>query len=77
MACRHHELCERACERDLTQIEEELQEEIEVVLARFFAESAIRPDHQSDPRGRTLMLYLPNGRYNSWDGESWRIPTPS
>lgn len=28
---------------------------------------------QNDPRGAAIMFYLPSGRYNSWDGESWRL----
>lgn len=29
-----------------------------------------------DPRGHCVKLRLASGRYNSWDGESWGVPTP-
>jgi hypothetical protein len=90
MACHHHRLCEKACNLVLNEKEEELREMIESALANVFhvmtqsgdrgnerlAWKDLRTGAQYDPRGRTLLLFLPNGKYNSWDGESWRIPTP-
>ena len=26
-----------------------------------------------DPRGNAICFLLPSGRYNSWDGETWRL----
>lgn len=76
MACHHHLICEEYCNRELTEQEVADQETIEEALRSVFAESAIKTSHQNDPRGRTLMLILPDGRHNSMDGETWRIPMP-
>lgn len=41
---------------------------------KIFADQlGFKVDFQNDPRGAAIMFYLPSGRYNSWDGESWRL----
>jgi 3-methyladenine DNA glycosylase AlkD len=76
MACHHHKLCENACNREITEEESAFRTTIESKLSTAFFGSPILTGSQYDPRGRTLLLFLPNGKHNSWDGESWRIPTP-
>jgi hypothetical protein len=36
-------------------------------------ELGLKVGFNSDPRGPAIKLYLPSGRYNSMDGETWRI----
>ena len=68
-------LNERAC--DDAKMTEEYYNKTSASLERAVKEAAgemgfdIR--FNGDPRGAAICFVLPSGRYNSWDGETWRI----
>lgn len=65
--------CRSQHERDKRDREkEELRAEFEFVAGALGFHSV---KFDTDPRGYTIKLKLPSGRYNSWDGESWGVPT--
>ncbi len=66
-------LNEIACERDMTQREEKLNERTENKVREIANTMGFKVDFNADPRGCAIMFYLPSGKYNSWDGETWRI----
>jgi hypothetical protein len=66
VACRSNaERAKRDREKD------ELQAEVEFVAEAL----GLDVETDGDPRGYTIKLRLPSGRFNSWDGLSWGVPT--
>lgn len=59
--------------RELTAKEERKIESTENRVKQLADELGIPVEFNGDPRGPSIKFYLPSGRYNSWDGESWRI----
>ena len=55
-------LNELACEVELSSRQEKRLENL-----------GFKGDTQRDPRGDSILIYLPSGKFNSWDGESYRI----
>ena len=62
-----------ACERTLTESEAKAQDRAEA-KAHKIGEEVLKCKVYicSDARGLPIGLYLPSGRYNSFDGETWR-----
>lgn len=77
-----HNLAELHCERNLTESEKEnryeLRDEATRILTRL-NEVPINPnalifwEFNSDPRGPSIKLYLPDKTSNSFAGETWGI----
>lgn len=44
---------------------------VRAIVASWLAGCTVSFNH--DPRGAAICLHLPSGRYNSWDGETWRL----
>lgn len=68
--------CNVACRTDAERArrdkqKDELRAEVEFVAGAL----GLTAEMDTDPRGYTIKLKLPSGRYNSWDGESWGVPT--
>ena len=63
-----------ACNRQLTEKEEEKAEILEKRIKEYVLENlGFNVKFNRDPRGCSIKIYLPSGRYNSLDGETWRI----
>lgn len=83
LARRHHKLAEYACNRSLNQKEEMEDERIENEIRSLVASlpnvngSPIRARFQGDPRGATVTLLMPDGRYDSWGGKECGICVPT
>lgn len=87
LATRHHKLAENACNRELTKREEhedaaiekeirELCECLPPVPDKATGEpKKVRPKFQGDPRGATVKLVMPDGRYDDWGQEGICVPT--
>jgi hypothetical protein len=83
LAHRHHRLAEHACNRTLSKREELEDQQIESdireivsLLPRVNGEP-IRARFQGDPRGATVTLVMPDGRYDSWGGPEVGICVPT
>lgn len=83
LAKRHHKLAEHACNRSLTKREEKEDEEIETLIKGLVSELPcvdglpIKPRFQGDPRGATVTLVMPDGRYDSWGGAECGLVVPT
>ena len=66
-------LNELACNIELTSRQEARQENLENEAIEIIESLGFRGDTQRDPRGDAILVYLPSGKFNSWDGESYRI----
>lgn len=83
LAKRHHRLAEIACNRGLTEREEAedrgLESQIKEVVSKLplVKGVAIRPRFQGDPRGATVTLIMPDGRYDSWGGAECGLVVPT
>jgi hypothetical protein len=75
LAKRHHRLQEHECNRGLSAKEQKKEARIEA-QARVLVEAlGWKLRVGGDPRGYTLKVLLPSGRYNTWGGaeEGWGI----
>lgn len=43
-------------------------------ILKICEELGVRAAFGGDPRGHTVKIYLPSGRYNRWDGETVGVP---
>lgn len=77
LATLHHHLAEIACNREMTDEEVKMVDNTEAAIRRLFLHTGVEVKFQGDPRGITTCLVLPDGRFNSWDGETWRFPIPT
>ena len=66
-------LNELACSYELTSRQEKRLENLENEAINIIESLGFKGDTQRDPRGEAILIYLPSGKYNSWDGESYRI----
>ena len=66
-------LNELACEVELTSRQEKRLENLENEAIEIIENLGFKGDTQRDPRGDSILIYLPSGKCNSWDGESYRI----
>ena len=66
-------LNELACNIGLTTSQEKRLERLESEAIEIIEDLGFRGDTQRDPRGDAILVYLPSGKFNSWDGESYRI----
>lgn len=66
-------LNELACEIELTSRQEKRLENLENQAIDIIDSLGFKGDTQRDPRGDAILIYLPSGKFNSWDGESYRI----
>lgn len=74
LAREHGRLQELACSQEMpddydTEIEAQIRDLCERVIG-------CRVKFGGDPRGYTVKVFLPSGRYNTWGGESegWGVP---
>lgn len=76
LASTHGRLMTEKCNRQLTEREERKIENIRVRLAKVLGGTGIKLNCGGDPRGYTIKLILPSGRYNTWGGadEGWGVP---
>ena len=63
----------RYCNEDLTDLEWKRVDSIESKVQKIAESLKFKVDFNQDPRGAAIKFFLPKGRYNSWDGESWRL----
>jgi hypothetical protein len=77
LATLHHHLCVKDCNGALSDSERGKISDVESAIAAFFVDTSVGVKFQYDPRGITTCLVLPDGRFNSWDGETWRFPIPT
>lgn len=65
---------ETACNRELTEAEKKAQDKAEDKV-KAICKDVLKcgVEIQNDPRGFSVGLLLPSKRYNSLDGETWRI----
>jgi hypothetical protein len=56
---------------------ERQKESVRKRVVEICGELGIRPNFSGDPRGYTVKLHLPSGRYNTWGGqeEGWGVPS--
>lgn len=66
-------LNEMACNMELSNRQEKRQENLEDQAIAIIESLGFKGDTHRDPRGDAIMVYLPSGKYNSFDGESYRI----
>lgn len=77
---RHHQLAEHYCNRALTESEEQEQERLEQEIKALCATlpyvkgKPIYPSFQGDPRGATVKLVMPDGRYDDWGAVGICVP---
>jgi len=73
----HNRLQVEECNRELTAKEQRKEKRAEEVIATICRNYQIRPVFGGDPRGHTVKLLLPNGKYNTWGGAEcgWGVPT--
>lgn len=83
LAKRHHRLAEIACNRSLTEGEENEDTGIETKIRTLVAKlplvdgKQIKPRFQGDPRGATVALVMPDGRYDSFGGKECGLVVPT
>ena len=66
-------LNELACNYPLTSRQEKRLENLEKEAIQIIESLGFKGETQNDPRGHAILIYLPSGKFNSWDGESYRI----
>ena len=66
-------LNEAACNYILTSRQEKRLENLENEAIEIIESMGLKGDTQRDPRGHAILIFLPSGKSNSWDGESYRI----
>ena len=66
-------LNEASCNYCLTDRQEKRLERLEREAIEIIKKLGFKGDTQRDPRGDAILIYLPSKKYNSWDGESYRI----
>jgi len=66
-------LNEIACSYQLTDRQEKRAENLENQAIEIIKHLGFEGATQNDPRGNAVMIYLPSGKFNSWDGETFRI----
>ena len=63
-----------ACNRNLTEKEEITIYKLEIKIKDYIAvKIGCNVKFNQDPRGYSIKIYLPSKKYNSLDGESWRV----
>ena len=68
-----NKLNELACEVELSSRQEKRIENLENEAIKIIEKLGFKGDTQRDPRGDAILIYLPSGKFNSFDGESYRI----
>lgn len=68
-----NKLNELACGCELTINQEKRLEKLECRALGIIKKLGFKGDTQRDPRGDAILIYLPSKKFNSWDGESYRI----
>lgn len=62
------------CNRPFTEDEYTSLNEFEKVIVSYVKEKlGFECEINRDPRGYAIRIKLPNGKYNSWDGETWTL----
>ena len=76
LAKRHGWLAVPDCNRNLTDKELRMQTKIEKQIADLTKAHGLHVTFGGDPRGYTVKLILPSGRYNTWGGaeDGWGVP---
>lgn len=78
LARQHGRLCEIYCNRGFAPREERKKQRIEKRIHTICLElgKGFRAKLNGDPRGYTVKLILPSGRYNTWGGaeDGWGVP---
>ena len=62
------------CNRYVSEVEEEREERVESLVTDKLKPFNITPIFGGDPRGATIKLKLPSGRYNDWGGTGICVP---
>ncbi len=75
-AATHGRLAEEECGRELTEAEQRKVDSCEERIGQLCARlgKGFVPQFSGDPRGYTVKIRLPSGRYNNWGGEAWGVP---
>lgn len=78
LARAHGRLAEIDCTQDggMTEKQRRRSDRIEQQISALLAPSRIKVNFGGDPRGYTVKLILPSGRYNTWGGaeDGWGVP---
>lgn len=61
------------CNYGLSQRQETRRENLENKAIKLIEELGFKGDTQRDPRGWSILVYLPSKKFNSFDGETYRI----
>lgn len=61
------------CNYGLSSRQEKRRENLENEAIELIKKLGLKGDTQRDPRGWSILIYLPSKKFNSWDGESYRI----
>jgi hypothetical protein len=69
LAKTHLRWAETRCNREVNEAEERREERLEQRISELCADLGIRVKFGGDPRGFTVKLFLPSGRYNSFGGK--------
>lgn len=76
LARAHHRLAETECNREMTTRELARQVNIRLTIREILVEYGIESvNFSGDPRGYTVKIHFPDGRGNTWGGDSegWGI----
>ena len=68
-----HRLAEINCNRDLTEREDIRVLDLEHKVHEIGLLLGFKVKFNNDPRGTYIKFFLPSGKSNNWDNESWRI----
>ena len=61
------------CERNLRESESKKWDTTTKKVEELAKELGFKVEFNGDARGLCIKFHLPSKRYNSWDGETWRI----
>jgi hypothetical protein len=74
LAKRHGKLAEREC--NVGDVSDKTWERLEAKIRAVCAEIGCEVKLGGDPRGYTVKVIVPSGRYNTWGGaeDGWGVP---
>lgn len=67
--CNGHQTWDGRWDEEAAKRDEKREEGIQARVTKALAPYGITPNFSGDPRGYTLKLILPSGKWNTWGGE--------